>query len=472
MQCIPYIELAINPGFMKINKKWFFYLLFSLAIIGIGWISNIKPPILHKSLDTESFGTITISEPMWGSGATALVFIDSKKYPATALGERIAANGITAVVVDAFEFFKGFSADSGQCLDAQHLATSLDSLLNMQAGLPEKRLIISGIAEGALIPFVNAQPNSTTSGTNLSIGFSVSLPKNLLLCPPYLSQLQNQNLDLVSSPVLDGNWLSVWTDQPAQETAVFIRALGNIDTKIAAYDTPLDDLLIAELNTIINQNSQSAVPMPVVEVPAGQTADNATIFYSGDGGWRDLDRTVAGEMATQNYPVVGVDVLRYFWERKTAEQAAADLTATMAYYRKKWGVKSFVLAGYSFGADILPAIYNRLPQQDKDSVSLLALLALAKDADFEIHVSGWLGQNSEGSPLAPELKQIPNKKLLCIYGKEEKSETACTVLQNSEATILELPGGHHFDQDYPKLTRQILDVYRQHGIISRQALKP
>jgi len=29
---------------------------------------------------------------------------------------------------------------------------------------------------------------------------------------------------------------------------------------------------------------------------------------------------------------------------------------------------------------------------------------------------------------------------------------------------LDLPGGHHFDNDYPKLTRQILDVYRLHGI--------
>ena len=136
----------------------------------------------------------------------------------------------------------------------------------------------------------------------------------------------------------------------------------------------------------------------------------------------------------------------------------------MAYYRKNWGTKSFVLAGYSFGADILPAIYNRLSPKDKDSVGLLVLLALANSADFEIHVSGWLGQSAGELPLAPELMQIPKNKILCIYGKDEKAETACTGLQNSGAKILELPGGHHFDQDYPKLTRQILDVYRLHSI--------
>jgi len=75
-------------------------------------------------------------------------------------------------------------------------------------------------------------------------------------------------------------------------------------------------------------------------------------------------------MVFANYPVVGVDVLRYFWGHKTPEQAAVDLSATMAYYRKHWHVTQFVLAGYSFGADILPVIYNRLPQQDKDRVPL------------------------------------------------------------------------------------------------------
>lgn len=123
-----------------------------------------------------------------------------------------------------------------------------------------------------------------------------------------------------------------------------------------------------------------------------------------------------------------------------------------------------MLAGYSFGADILPPIYNRLSKPDQDSVKLLALLALANKADFEIHVSGWLGQSGGEVSLAPELAKMSKQKVLCIYGVEEKSATACSGLANTEATLLELPGDHHFDQDYPKLTGKILDVYRQHDI--------
>ncbi len=35
----------------------------------------------------------------------------------------------------------------------------------------------------------------------------------------------------------------------------------------------------------------------MVEVPAGQHHDTLTLFLSGDGGWRDLDRDVAVNMA-------------------------------------------------------------------------------------------------------------------------------------------------------------------------------
>jgi len=153
-----------------------------------------------------------------------------------------------------------------------------------------------------------------------------------------------------------------------------------------------------------------------------------------------------------------------FWSRKTPEQATEDLAKIIAYYRKTWGAKTFVLAGYSFGADILPILYNRLRPEDQDSVRLLVLLAFAGDAEFEIHVSGWLGKSSSEYPTVPELARLPKNKVVCIYGQEEKNETACTNLAGSQAKIIELPGGHHFDEDYPKLTRLILEQYRKAGI--------
>ncbi|GAB6140133.1 hypothetical protein JCM14076_08620 [Methylosoma difficile] len=445
------------------KKHLFIGLLLALAAFAVGLLKN-QPPVLNSISRLPNFGEVAIAKPLWGSQGFVVVFADTQKYPAAALGQRLARIGMTVAVVDTQAYFKRFSTATGVCLDATQVATAIAGLaeqLRLSANTPT---VVAGISNGALLPFLNAQANAVRAATNLAVDFSVNVPDGLLLCAPLTAQDPNQKTLLLPQPNFSGHWRAVWTDQPPEATAVFIKTLGNVETQIAAYDTPLDGVLADELNNWQGHSTLASPPMPMVDVPAAQARETLTIFYSGDGGWRDLDRTIAGEMAALNYPVAGVDVLRYFWERKTPEQAAADLSATMAYYRKNRHVKAFVLAGYSFGADILPAVYQRLPQADKDSVSLLVLLALAKNADFEIHVSGWLGQNAGELPQAPELAQIPKTKILCIYGKEEIAETACTDLQQTAADILELPGGHHFDQDYPKLTQQILNVYRQHGI--------
>jgi type IV secretory pathway VirJ component len=222
---------------------------------------------------------------------------------------------------------------------------------------------------------------------------------------------------------------------------------------------------VNEIKKIQSEEDRTGInSFPVVEVPAKNPNETVTLFYSGDGGWRDLDRAVAGLMAERGYPVVGVDTLRAFWSSKTPEQSAAQLAAIMAYYRATWKAKKFVLAGYSFGADIMPAVYNRLSETDRDSVALLVLLALGKKADFEIHVSGWISKSSNGLPILPELQRIAGKKIFCIYGQEEKNDSACAALSTPGARLLGLPGGHHFDQDYPKLTSRILEIYRQAGL--------
>jgi len=78
-----------------------------------------------------------------------------------------------------------------------------------------------------------------------------------------------------------------------------------------------------------------------VEKPAGLMA----IVLSGDGGWRDLDKTIAEDLQRQGVPVVGWDSLRYFWSRKTPEQTARDLAAVMEAYMDKWKAEKVALIG-------------------------------------------------------------------------------------------------------------------------------
>ena len=422
-------------------------------------------PIVRDVLLDRAYGNIAVARPLITSRDLVVVFADTQKFPAEGLAKRIAQTGAAVAVVDTPRAMQALVGSDNRCLKADRIMEPIGILANWAHTSKEKRSIVAGIEGGALLPFLSALTTSGGASKNLSVGFSVNIPAGVELCPPLTSaQKQGQSL-LTSASPLQGKWLAVWTDQPETETAVFVRSIVGAQTAIEPYDTPLDTVTVNEIKKIQSEeNHTGATSFPVVEVPAKNPNETVTLFYSGDGGWRDLDRAVAGLMAERGYPVVGVDTLRAFWSSKTPEQSATELAAIMAYYRTTWKAKKFVLAGFSFGADIMPAVYNRLSETDRDSVALLVLLALGKNADFEIHVSGWISKSSDGLPILPELQRIAGKKIFCIYGQEEKADSACAALSTPGARLLELPGGHHFDQDYSKLTTRILDIYRQAGL--------
>ncbi|MBV6288491.1 virulence factor family protein [Pseudomonas aegrilactucae] len=321
---------------------------------------------------------------------------------------------------------------------------SLQQALQQLQGAPT---LVAGIGPGAGLAWRWLATQQDDKAQAISVGFSLEQPGCSTALP---------------TSAAHGHWNVAWNDNPDDASAAFVRDQANAQTSISDYDIHLPQVLKAQLTQALLGTDGNALSIPVVEVPAGQTTDTVTLFLSGDGGWRDLDRDVAGEMAKLGYPVVGIDTLRYYWQHKTPEQSAVDLSELMQHYRQKWGTKRFVLTGYSFGADVLPAIYNRLPAEDQKRVDAVILLAFARSGSFEIEVEGWLGNAGKEAPTGPELAKMPAGKVLCIYGKEEADESGCTE-HSAVGERLELPGGHHFDENYPALAKRLIS-----GIETRQ----
>ena len=437
----------------------------AMAVVSVWFAAHKNFPVLQDVLSGDVYGNISVARPLIAYQDLVVVFVDTKIFHADDLAHRIARAGAAVAIIDTARAMQVLVSGANHCLDANRVMEPVGILSNWANASKDKPFILAGIGNGGLLPFLSAGMKSGGASKNLSVGFSAKLPDGYGPCSPLTSAIVDGHRVLTSSPALNGKWLTVWVDQPEDTTAVFVRGLSGAKTAIAPYDTPLDTVTVMEIQKmIVEGNRTRANALPVVEVSVKNPNETVTLFYSGDGGWRDLDRDVAGQMADLGYPVVGVDTLRYFWSRKTPEEAASDLESTMSYYRKAWGAKTFVLAGFSFGADILPAIYNRLSGPDRENVALLVLLAPGKTADFEIHVSGWIGKNSTGFPIMPELSRIPGNKILCIIGQEEKADAVCADQSIPGATLMELPGGHHFDQDYPKLAKRIIEIYHQVGL--------
>lgn len=323
-------------------------------------------------------------------------------------------------------------------LDSKDCAVQQKRLQDSLAQLAGPATLVAGIGPGATLAWNWLAGQNNDQAKALSVDFSIEKPD----CPQ-------------PAKAAHGHWVAAWNDNPDDPSAAFAREQSNGVTSISDYDTTLPQVLDKELRNLLQGESDA---MPVVEVPAidpDNASDTVSLFYSGDGGWRDLDRDVAEEMAKRNYPVVGIDALRYYWQHKSPEQSAVDLAKLMKLYQDKWGAKNFVLIGYSFGADVLPAIYNRLTPAAQQQVRGIQLIALARSGSFEIEVQGWLGTAGKEAATGPEVARLPAAKVLCVYGKDEVSESGCT-----EATTvgekLELPGGHHFDEDYPALAARLI----------------
>lgn len=195
----------------------------------------------------------------------------------------------------------------------------------------------------------------------------------------------------------------------------------------------------------------------IIELPATPSHDTMAIMLSGDGGWRDLDKTVAGILQSKGVPTVGLDSLRWFWTARTPEETGRELARLIDIYTRRWNVSHVILSGYSFGAAVLPDAYVELPAEAQAKVSQISLLAPAVVADWQITVSGWLGAaSSDAKPIAPALAKVPAALIQCFYGREE-TDSACPSLAGTSAEVVETKGGHHFDGNYPALATRIVD---------------
>ncbi|MNG62848.1 Bacterial virulence protein (VirJ) [compost metagenome] len=214
------------------------------------------------------------------------------------------------------------------------------------------------------------------------------------------------------------------------------------------------------LPAVAAQPSRVGTDLGLVELPVAEASSAPmVVFMSGDGGWAALDKGLGAELQRHGMPVVGWSSLSYYWKKKTPEQATADLVRILSDYQSRWGRQRWLLVGFSFGAEIVPFVINRLPQAYRDSLVGAVMLSPSTASDFEIHVSDMVVHDKGGSyPTLPEVKAIKSLPLLCVQGAEDDSPVKlCPHLQQPNVTTVTLPGSHHFDDDYGVLYRSIAD---------------
>ena len=370
------------------------------------------------------------------------------------------AHGALVARVAVARLRKAVAADGGDCAFGAGDVENFSRFLQAYLHVPGYHLpMLGGDGSGAGLAYaVAAQAEGRVFAGLLTTGFEPDATHESQVCGPGV------NDGHLRPTALNAPWLNAQgvAGRGAGATAAFVGKvpLGR-EFKRSGQGNDIPGLLAAA-QVLGAQPGVSLAPppqaldgLPVVEVPAATPGDTLAIFVSGDGGWAGLDKEVAAALSEAGVAVVGVDSLRYFWTRRTPQGFAGDLERIAAHYTTQWQRPRLLLIGFSQGADVLPAAINQLDPATRERVALIGLMSVGRRADYEFHVSNWLGGGGGGLPIAPEIARLPAQRTLCLYGKEDE-DAVCPDLPSGGVQVIALPGDHHFKGDYTLLAKTLL----------------
>ncbi|RQV07232.1 virulence factor family protein [Burkholderia cenocepacia] len=377
------------------------------------------------------YGPVTVTKPSGPLRGFVVLFSREAGWHAAdqQAADALAKAGAMTVGVDSGRYAANLAAKQETCHhldgDAEAVSHQLERLAQSSRYFTP---IVAGVGQGGAIAkqILAMAPENTIAGV-VAVGPAAKLDPRFKPCPP--------------------------------DPTIVRRAMpGFVETAAAGDTAKLVSLVTSHLRDTSGGSDELDVSdLPLVELPAKGGSDRLAIVISGDGGWRDLDKTIAEALQRDGVSVVGIDSLRYFWSEKPPAQVSRDLARVMRTYMARWHASRVALVGYSFGADVMPFAYNRLPADLRDKVAVMSLLGFAPSADFQIRVTGWLGMPASDKALkvAPEIAKVPPTLVQCFYGAEE-TDTMCPALANTGADVIKTQGDHHFGRDYIALEKKIL----------------
>lgn len=443
------------------------------------------PSNSHTTTQFGRFGSVQLFKPPGAINGVAILASGDGRWDdplMNQLAQQLVATGSAVVGIDTVAFLQA-QDDGDQCVymaaDFEDLAHAMEKQLSIQSYLPP--VLVGDSSGAALVYAVLGQAPRGMFQAGMSVGFCAELNLQASLCSgrgtlnKLVRNAETPTSQLLPVHELSASWVVL---QGEQDEICRVSTARQFTTQVMAaqlrtlpkvghfFETPRDwrNDFVNAYQGIKPRMHITALPpevsdLPVTEVPSTRSGDELAILFTGDGGWAELDQQLARDLAHAGVSVVALSSLQYFWQSRTPQHAASDLSRLMAHYSQVWQRPRVHLLGYSFGADVLPAIINALPAADRARVVSVGLLSLLPRTSFEIRVAGWLGKVVGEQPVQPELERLAatGMPITCVYGRDDM-ESLCRTLPTHIARTMALPGGHNCDDDHAAIVHAWLNT--------------
>ena len=435
------------------------------------------------------FGTVSVYIPEGKPQSVAIFLSGDGGWELGVINMARALRDLGAVVVgaDIRHYLASLGSAAGKPgAPCQPIAADLEALshqVQKEIGMREYHVpVLVGYSSGATVVYAALvqSPPGTFAGA-LSLGFCADQDfSGAELCPGAgLHYTPNKQHELVLAPAatLKQPWIAFQgdKDEVCSATAAndFAAQVANgqiVHLPLVGHGFSVEHNWMPQFRAAYARlaapveaapvRAPEVLDLPVTEVPAVGISDELALLITGDGGWAGLDQELAARLAASGVPTIGLNSLKYFWTRRTPEETAQDVARLMRHYLAAWSKQRVLLVGYSFGADVLPFVVNRLPPELRARVASVSLLGIDSSASFEVSVADWVGSGEGGPPTRPEVAALARVPVLCIYGEGE-SDSICPGLPAASGIArAQIGKGHHFSGEYATLAERILAFAR------------
>lgn len=441
-----------------------------------------------RKLSAAGMGEVTVYSPA-GPPRQVVLFLSGDggwNLGVVAMAKRLRDEGALVVGIDIRRILRRLDAAS-PCGYPAGTLEELSRAVQLRLKLPAyKRPILVGYSSGATLVYaaIAAAPPESFAGA-VSLGFCPDLEVRAPLCQmrglkatrktrgvgydlaPYAGSrvpwmvLQGEN-DKVCASGITRTFVASTGDARLFSLPKVGHGFG-VPTNwqrqfVEAYHAIADARSVHHVEPV---STPAVADLSLVEVAPTATGhdDTMAVMLTGDGGWAEIDKSVAAGLSAAGIPVVGWSSLDYYWSPRTPAGATEDLARIIDYYATAWRRGRVIVVGYSFGADVAPFLVNRLRERDKSRVAGVALLAPSKTAAFEFHLAEWLGGAGDSQyPTGPEIERL-DVPVTCVSSADE-TDSPCRAAANPRLRAETLGHGHHFGGDYERLVEMILHHIR------------
>jgi len=448
-----------------------------------------------------AFGKVTIYKPKTEANAVVLFISGDGGWNSgvVEMAKNIVAQGAIVAGIDIQHYFKEIKKEKSKCYypagDFEELSLILQKKLKMKQYF---KPILIGYSSGATLVYgMLAQAPANTFSGAIGLGFCPDIETDKTLCDGsgltshvlkegkayYLEKTEKLTAPFI---VLQGTTDQVcnyadtkkYMEGMKQGRLITLAKVGHgfsvtknwlaqfTDAYKEILNTPNYAKQKSEENVLLKEQHLAPLPFeaPLTLIPTKSKDETLPIAFliSGDGGWTSFDQSLGEALAERGMAVVGLDAQKYFWNAKTPIETADMIAKTVEHYLQQWSRKTFILAGYSFGASVVPFAAANLSQPLKEKLQGVYSLSPDVKADFEIHIADMLslGSANDNYDVITEMKKIKAFNPVCFFGTEEDPVTRKRFSESDIKTI-ELPGSHHYNNDFNTIAESILKEYRR-----------